>query len=107
METQTLTEEDIQSLREQLAEQDYKASGEDYEHFIAGPIWEDMKANLQERIDGLLVKLESMENSPKADSIYKARLHEVRQLILYPEHVIELFNIIKEVPEDETTEQVA
>ena len=99
-EEQYLDDADIQSLKAQLEEQDFKASGDDYEHFITSSVWEDMKDMLEERITGLLTKLESMESGPQMDIIYKARLHELRQLVIYPEHVIELFKVIKEVPDE-------
>ena len=101
-EEQYLNEQDIQDLRRQMEEQDFKASGEDYEDFISGPIWDDLKTMLQERIDGQLEKLESMGNSVQEDTIIKARLHELRQLIKYPEHVIELFKVTKEEPDEST-----
>lgn len=96
MEEQHLTEEDLKSLKKQIAEQDFRATGEDYEDFISGPIWDDLKTMLQERVDGLLEQLEGLDNSPQEDVIIKSRLHELRQLLKYPEHVIELFKITKE-----------
>lgn len=100
MEEQHLDEEDIQSIRDYIKDEGVKADMADYEDFVAGPVWEDMKQVLQERIEGLLVKLESMSNTPQVDLIYKARLHEVRQLIMYPEYVIELYSVIKEEPDE-------
>lgn len=94
------SESDISSLREQMKEQDFKASGEDYEDFMTGLVWEDMSNMLQERIDGLLERLEGMGNSAQEDIIIKARIHELRQLLKYPEHVIELHSVIKEEPDE-------
>ncbi len=102
MKEEQLTEDDIEQLREQIKEQDFKASGEDYEDFIAGPIWDDLSTMLQERIDSMLNRLEGLDNDNKTDTIIKSRLHELRQLIKYPEHVIELFKITKEEPDEST-----
>lgn len=101
-----LDEEDLKSLREQMEEQDFKANGADYEDFIAGPLWGDLRTMLNERIDSLRDKLEEVDNTAKVDTIYKSRLHELRQLLKYPEHVIELFKVTKEEP-DESTELAA
>ena len=107
MEEQYLDDEDIQSLRDQLEEQNFKTNGEDYEDFMSGPIWEDLKAMLEERIESNLIRLEDMGNTAQMDIIYKARLHELRQFIKYPEHVIELFKVTKKEEPDESTKLAA
>jgi hypothetical protein len=91
-----LSASDLASIREQIKEMDFKAGREDYEIFLASEIWEDFSAFLEERIASVRGKLEDLANSHDADIIYKSRLHELRQLLRYPIHVIELLNLLEE-----------
>jgi hypothetical protein len=98
-----LSEEQIQQIREQIKEYNFKAGIDDYKVFIDSPVWDDFKCNILDRILSIQQKLESLENSREADIVYKGRLHELRQLLEYPIKVIQLLEVLEE-QEDEQIE---
>lgn len=95
-----LSEEDIEDIRKQIKDYDFKAGKEDYQIFLEGPIWADLKENLEERVSACIKNLEDLSNSHMIDIVYKARLHELRQLLAYPETVINLLENLEDDSND-------
>jgi hypothetical protein len=91
-----LSEDDIKSIQDQLKEENVKASKEDYEIFLETSVWDDMKSVMQARVDGLVKGLEDLGNSRMADVVYKSRLHELRQLISFPENMVAILKLTEE-----------
>ena len=91
-----LSDDDIKDIRDQIKAYDFKAGLEDYQIFLESPVWEDLKANLEERVNSCLKSLENLSNTHTADIVYKARLHELRQLIAYPSTVINLYKAMED-----------
>lgn len=91
-----LSDDDIKDIRDQIKAYNFKAGLTDYELFLDSPVWEDLKANLEERVNGCLKRLENLSNMHIADVVYKARLHELRQLISYPSTVINLYKSLED-----------
>lgn len=88
--------DDIKDIRDQIKAYDFKAGLEDYELFLGSPVWDDLKANLEERVNSCLKSLENLSNTHTADIVYKSRLHELRQLLAYPSTVINLYKAMEE-----------
>ncbi len=94
------SDEDVEDIRKQIRDYKFKAGKEDYQIFLEGPIWADLKENLLERVDRCRNNLEDLSNSHIADIMYKARLHELRQLLAYPDTVINLLQNLEDDSND-------
>lgn len=90
-----LNDEDIKAIEQQIKEYNFKAGLTDFEIFIESPIWEDFRNNLVERLGSLQSALEDLANTEKMNIVYKSRIHEIRQLLAYPDNVIKLLKALE------------
>ena len=94
-----LSVEDIEILREQIKEDDFRASADDYIDFLKTPVWEDLSTYLIRCISVQRAKLESLESTEREDLVSKARLHQLRMLLAYPSSVIRTLKLVEDKDE--------